>query len=164
MRPFHTTLTEFFHKNFAEEIKELKEKRAQEKAAASKSNATESHNRSTIHSDNTHDLPSIQSLSRQDNHSASLSNPPALPVISPVSRAFSIRGSVVEDSPGYSPMSPFHTFAFENASMSRAESLSRTLKMSLRKKSRKKSPSIASVHTINTVPNTPVSPLSKPQL
>ncbi|KAG1146695.1 hypothetical protein G6F37_005363 [Rhizopus arrhizus] len=164
MRPFHTTLTEFFHKNFAEEIKELKEKKAQEKAAASKSNASESHNRSTIHSDSTHDLSSIQSLSRQDNHSASLSNTPALPVISPVSRAFSIRGSVVEDSPGYSPMSPFHTFAFENASMSRAESLSRTLKMSLRKKSRKKSPSIASVHTINTVPNTPVSPLSKPQL
>lgn len=59
---------------------------------------------------------------------------PQLPIMSPISRAFSIRTPVTENSPG------FPAQAFEHATMSRAESLSRTLKMSLRsKKSRKKS-------------------------
>lgn len=61
---------------------------------------------------------------------------PQLPIMSPISRAFSIRTPVTENSPGL-PLSPT---AFEHATMSRAESISRTLKMSLRsKKSRKKS-------------------------
>lgn len=62
---------------------------------------------------------------------------PQLPVMSPISRAFSIRTPVSENSPSLLPHSPT---AFEHATMSRAESISRTLKMSLRsKKSRKKS-------------------------
>lgn len=61
---------------------------------------------------------------------------PQLPVMSPISRAFSIRTPVTESMPN-SPHSPT---AFEHATMSRAESISRTLKMSLRsKKLRKKS-------------------------
>lgn len=65
---------------------------------------------------------------------------PTLPVMSPISRAFSIRTPVTESSPGLSASAlTNNNTAFENATMSRAESLSRTLKMSLRKKSRKKS-------------------------
>jgi len=61
--------------------------------------------------------------------------------MSPISRAFSIRTPVTENSPGLSVsgLTNSNNTAFENATMSRAESLSRTLKMSLRKKSRKKS-------------------------
>jgi hypothetical protein len=78
---------------------------------------------------------------------------PALPVMSPISRAFSIRTPVTENSPGLPPIAAFHSnAAFESATMSRAESLSRSLKMTLRKKSRKKSQSAGSVNTIN--PNT----------
>ncbi|ORE11414.1 hypothetical protein BCV72DRAFT_219946 [Rhizopus microsporus var. microsporus] len=155
MKPFHATLTEFFHKNFAEEIKQLKEKKPQDKPG-SKSSSFTSQRRST-YSD--HDIS--PTLSRQ-NTAASIASLPAIPALSPVSRAFSIKNSVIEGSPG-NP-TPFHSYAFENASMSRAESLSRTLKMSLRKKSRKKSPSIASVQlTTNTVPNMSSSS-NKPQL
>ncbi|CAO3686244.1 unnamed protein product [Rhizopus stolonifer] len=160
MRPFHTTLTEFFHKNFAEEIKQLKEKND---LTSPKLNTIENQSKPVLHSESIQDL-SIQLSPRQNSYSLGASSPPAPPFMSSVSRAFSIRGSVVEDSPGYSPISPFHTFTFENASMSRAESLSRTLKMSLRKKPRKKSPSIASIQSTNTVPSTPISPLGKPQL
>ncbi len=141
-----------FHKNFVEEIKQLKERRAQEKAASSKSNSLTSQNRSTLYSDSTQDFSSLSSLPRQNSYAASLSSSYNHPIPSPISRAFSIRTSIAEGSPGYTS-SPFHTFAFENASVSRAESLSRTLKMSLRKKSRKKSPSITSVQATHNVPN-----------
>jgi hypothetical protein len=81
---------------------------------------------------------------------------PALPVMSPISRAFSIRTPVTENStPGLLPLTPSSSNnAFENATMSRAESLSRTLKMSLRsKKSRKKSQSAGSQQVINNNSN-----------
>ncbi|CAO3663881.1 unnamed protein product [Rhizopus stolonifer] len=159
MRPFHTTLTEFFYKNFAEEIKHLKEKKQQEKATC-KSNSITSQRRSTLYSDSAQDGASVLSLPRQNSYTANLSTPTSHPANSPVSRAFSIKSSAVEGSPGYSPL-PFHTFAFENASVSRAESLSRTLKMSLRKKNRKKSPSLTSVQT---VPNTPIPSNNKSQV
>ncbi|KAG1406694.1 hypothetical protein G6F60_002733 [Rhizopus arrhizus] len=162
LKPFHATLVEFFHKNFVEEIKQLKERRAQEKAASSKSNSLTSQNRSTLYSDSTQDFSSLSSLPRQNSYAASLSSSYNHPIPSPISRAFSIRTSIAEGSPGYTS-SPFHTFAFENASVSRAESLSRTLKMSLRKKSRKKSPSITSVQATHNVPNTSSTP-NKPQL
>ncbi|KAI9254841.1 hypothetical protein BY458DRAFT_442545 [Sporodiniella umbellata] len=133
MRPFHTTLTEFFQKNFAEEIKQAKERKGQEKAASSKSNSVSSQRRSTSHSENAMDTSSLLSLHRHNSYSTHLSTPISHPAHSPVSRAFSIKGSMVEGSPGPSSLaSP--TSAFENASTSRAESLSRTLKISLRKK------------------------------
>ncbi|KAI8877414.1 hypothetical protein K501DRAFT_260410 [Backusella circina FSU 941] len=106
MRPFHTTLTEFYYKNFADEIKILKEKARPKKATTSKTKA---------------DIPTL----------------PALPLMSPISRAFSIPTPVGEF-PG-APLTP--TSSFDHATMSRAESISRTLKMSLRKKSRKRSTS-----------------------
>ncbi|KAI9249334.1 hypothetical protein EDC94DRAFT_652456 [Helicostylum pulchrum] len=146
MRPFHTTLTEFFHKNFADEIKSIKEKTDQEALQTEQptnmaTNNMISRRRSTISSSTTENGMEDLIKSRQ---SSTLSQTPGiggvpilpqLPVMSPISRAFSIRTPVSENSPGFPPPQ-----SFEHATMSRAESLSRTLKMSLRsKKSRKKS-------------------------
>ncbi|KAG2199372.1 hypothetical protein INT47_001554 [Mucor saturninus] len=147
MRPFHTTLTEFFHKNFAEEIKTIKEQTQQEAVeqvplSITTTGSTVSRRRSTISSCTTEVGMEDSIKSRQ---SSTISQTPGiggvpvlpqLPVMSPISRAFSIRTPVTDSMPG-SPHSPT---AFEHATMSRAESISRTLKMSLRsKKLRKKS-------------------------
>ncbi|KAI9279137.1 hypothetical protein BY458DRAFT_471271 [Sporodiniella umbellata] len=161
MRPFHATITEFFYKNFAEEIKYLKENKSS--AIPPKLKIMDGQNKSVLHSDSAQDL-TLQLSPRQNSQSFGISSPPILPFGSSVSRAFSIRGSVVEGSPGHSPNSPFHTFAFENASTSRAESFSHTLKMSLRKKSRRKLPSISGVQSNIAVSGIPTSPLGKPQL
>jgi hypothetical protein len=187
MRPFHTTLMEcecftiekvrmislthfflVFHKNFADEIKSLKEKNEQEAATTEQaplsittssiisrrrstlSGSTTTENSSILHQQN--DEPNIKSIGRQN---STVQTPglggipvlPALPVMSPISRAFSIRTPVTENSPGLPSSSSYPNSAFDNATMSRAESLSRTLKMSLRsKKSRKKSQSAGSIH------------------
>ncbi|KAG1094700.1 hypothetical protein G6F42_018707 [Rhizopus arrhizus] len=164
MRPFHTTLTEFFNKNFAEEIKSLKAKSIREEIKEAPSLSISTNNslnrrRSTLSSSTTTENNSVYSHQQQVDDtkltSPSLSRQntttqtpgvggvpvlPTLPVMSPISRAFSIRTPVTESSPGLSASAlTNNNTAFENATMSRAESLSRTLKMSLRKKSRKKS-------------------------
>ncbi|KAL7336216.1 Deoxycytidine kinase 1 [Mucor circinelloides] len=163
MRPFHTTLTEFFNKNFAEEIKSLKAKSIKEEIKEAPSLSISTNNslnrrRSTLSSSTTAENNSVYSHQQQVDDikltSPSLSRQntttqtpgvggvpvlPTLPVMSPISRAFSIRTPVTESSPGLSASALTNNTAFENATMSRAESLSRTLKMSLRKKSRKKS-------------------------
>ncbi|CAO3653315.1 unnamed protein product [Mucor hiemalis] len=171
MRPFHVTLTEFFHKNFADEIKSIKERSEQEAQAAADhpplhiaTSSILSRRRSTLssttdnnsgnHSDEMHSLKSRQTSISQTPGIGGVPILPALPLLSPISRAFSIRSSITESTSGLSSAS-----AFENATMSRAESISRTLKMSLRsKKSRKKSQSAGSSQII---PNSPT-PNSKP--
>lgn len=171
MRPFHVTLTEFFQKNFADEIKSIKEKNEQEAQAAadhaplhmatssilSRRRSTLSSttdNTSGIHAEEMHSLKSRQASISQTPGIGGVPILPALPLLSPISRAFSIRSSITESTSGLSTAS-----AFENATMSRAESISRTLKMSLRsKKSRKKSQSAGSSQII---PNSPT-PNSKP--
>ncbi|KAI8364106.1 hypothetical protein BD560DRAFT_436932 [Blakeslea trispora] len=196
MRPFHTTLTEFFHKNFAEEIKFVKERSSkqqdQQKEKPMLSIVTQSNNRrrSTLSSNTTesssvyghqqamqHPQPSEDMkpaslvATRQGSTSlaSALSTPglpnapslPQIPSMSPISRAFSIRTPVTDPT---SPSVPtfYQSTAFENATMSRAESLSRTLKMSLKKKSRKKSQSSStSANTMNSN-NTGSSAISKP--
>ncbi|KAK4511533.1 uncharacterized protein ATC70_012748 [Mucor velutinosus] len=164
MRPFHATLTEFFNKNFAEEIKSLKAKSIKEEIKEAPSLSISTNNslnrrRSTLSSSTTTENNSVYShppvddaklispsLSRQNTNTQTpgvggVPVLPTLPVMSPISRAFSIRTPVTENSPGLSVsgLTNSNNTAFENATMSRAESLSRTLKMSLRKKSRKKS-------------------------
>lgn len=163
-----------FHKNFADEIRSLKEKSEQEaepplsittssiisrRRSTLSSNATAENNSILLHQQS--DEPNIKSIGRQN---STIQTPgvggipvlPALPVMSPISRAFSIRTPVTENTPGAGLSLPStatsssfsnSAAAFENATMSRAESLSRTLKMSLRsKKSRKKSQSAGSIH------------------
>ncbi|CEP18425.1 hypothetical protein [Parasitella parasitica] len=155
MRPFHTTLTEFFQKNFAEEIKSLQAKSIKEEIRENPSLSISTTNslirrRSTLSSSNTTDNLSIYSHQQMDDskllHSPTLSRQntntqmpgiggvpllPALPLMSPISRAFSIR-PVTDGSPGYSTSTSSNNSAFENATTSRAEGLSRTLKISLR--------------------------------
>lgn len=154
-----------FNKNFAEEIKSLKAKSIKEEIKEAPSLSISTNNslhrrRSTLSSSTTTENNSVYSHTQADD--AKLTSPtilsrqstntqtpgvggipvlPTLPVMSPISRAFSIRTPVTENSPGLSAatLANNNTTAFENATMSRAESLSRTLKMSLRKKSRKKS-------------------------
>ncbi|KAI8636114.1 hypothetical protein BD408DRAFT_487106 [Parasitella parasitica] len=161
MRPFHTTLTEFFQKNFAEEIKSLQAKSIKEEIKENPSLSISTTNslirrRSTLSSSMSTENNSIYSHQQMDDskiQSPSLSRQntntqtpgiggvpvlPVLPIMSPISRAFSIR-PVTEGSPGLSSTNAFSNSAIENAATSRAESLSRTLKISLRKKSRKKS-------------------------
>lgn len=134
-----------FLKNFADEIKSIKEKIDQEALQIEQptniaTNNMISRRRSTISSSTTEN--GMEDLIKSRQNSTLSQTPgiggvpilPQLPVMSPISRAFSIRTPVSENSPGFPPQS------FEHATMSRAESLSRTLKMSLRsKKSRKKS-------------------------
>ncbi|OBZ90658.1 Dedicator of cytokinesis protein 3 [Choanephora cucurbitarum] len=194
MRPFHTTLTEFFHKNFAEEIKFIKEnhlKQEQQKDKQLLSIVTQSNNRrrSTLSSNATENssthshqhalqqqpLEDMKPMSLASSRQGSTSlastiqapgrvNTPALPQIptmSPISRAFSI-STPVADPLSLSGSNAYHSTAFENATMSRAESLSRTLKMSLKKKSRKKSQSSSnSTNTMNSN-NTANSIIHKP--
>ncbi|KAF7726957.1 hypothetical protein EC973_008152 [Apophysomyces ossiformis] len=117
MRPFHNTLVGFYKKNFPEEIKRLSQAHdTQEDTHGYRSpvhNASERPN--LLRQDSIMQLPPIGTASP----------------MSPVSRAFSIRSPVTEQS--------LMRAAVENTSMSRAESISRSLKMSLGKKSRKKS-------------------------
>ncbi|KAG0179041.1 hypothetical protein DFQ29_002688 [Apophysomyces sp. BC1021] len=117
MRPFHNTLVGFYKKNFPEEIKRLNK--------ANDTPEDTSNYRLSVH--NVSERPII---SRQNSTMQLPSIPTILPM-SPVSRAFSIRSPVTEQ----------HLIrsAVENTSISRAESISRSLKLSLRKKSRKKS-------------------------
>lgn len=164
-----------FHKNFAEEIKLLGEKpnkeEIKEKLALSITTTNSvNRRRSTMSSatDNSSmysqqqqqqqqqffdDRNTSPNHSRQNTISSHSQTPgvggvpilPALPVMSPISHAFSIRTPVAENPSGLPSMSAYHsTAAFENATMSRAESLSRSLKMTLRKKARKKSQSAGS--------------------
>lgn len=164
-----------FQKNFADEIKSLKAKSIKEEIKEHPSLSISTNNsinrrRSTLSSSTTADTNSIYShqqledvktmspnLSRQNTATQTpgvggVPVLPTLPVMSPISRAFSIRTPVTENTPGLSATSALSISpAFENATMSRAESLSRTLKMSLRKKSRKKSQnSTGTTHTVTT--------------
>ncbi|KAI8393718.1 uncharacterized protein BYT42DRAFT_609489 [Radiomyces spectabilis] len=127
MRPFHNTLIDFFKKNFAQEIKRMDQaKHTEEEGSSSrKSSAKETSER----------IPLVRQGSSAQLHSPSLTLPMNLPM-SPISRAFSICTPVTETPP------PFDD-PVEHGTMSRAESISRSLKMSLRKKSRKRSISAA---------------------
>ncbi|KAI9478709.1 MAG: hypothetical protein EXX96DRAFT_571922 [Benjaminiella poitrasii] len=172
MRPFHSTITEFFYKNFADEIKVIKEKNAKEERTNAASSVTTDRRRSTLSSITTdsmhysqqprpsYDDISIKANSHQQNIGSLINNTnapvlPAIPVMSPISRAFSIRTPTLENIPLTPSSTPFQNSnqtAFENATLSRAENLSRTLKMSLRKKSRRKTRSNGGGTTVNNNP------------
>ncbi|KAI8980817.1 hypothetical protein BDB01DRAFT_851559 [Pilobolus umbonatus] len=162
MRPFHTTLTEFFHKNFAEEIRQLKERGIEDRnmkertsiATYSSVTLSSSHRQSILTNDSQFDDKSI--LSRHNTLTLPAGNSPILPnlpTMSPISRAFSIKTPTAENANVQNIPTFLSNNTFESASMSRAESFSRTLKISLRKKSRKKSQSAGSVHSVNTISN-----------
>ncbi|KAI9032699.1 hypothetical protein CLU79DRAFT_883250 [Phycomyces nitens] len=121
MRPFHTTLVGFYKKNFAEEIARVNQSDSGIDEPTSISSLIELNEQRPV-------------ISRQNSVAQTFSPlstfPPPLPK-SPVSRAFSIRSPLTEQA--------LMRAALENTSISRAESISRGLKMTLRKKSRKKS-------------------------
>ncbi|KAI7867741.1 dedicator of cytokinesis-domain-containing protein [Spinellus fusiger] len=124
MRPFHSTLVDFYKKNFAEEISRV--------GKTKKSLDVESKHTVLPETSEQQQRPSVTRQNSTVQPYSPTSQQPS-PLMSPVSRAFSIRSPV--------PEHVLMRTAVENTSISRAESISRSLKMTLRKKSRKKSQS-----------------------